>query len=64
MQQSIARFEFKCTDAPRTTRAMHVVIDDLGLRHLWVVYPGNVSYPLTERITALTLADVSPTSGR
>ena len=51
-------FEFKCTDAPGTTRAMHIVIDDLGLRHLWVVYPGNVSYPLTERITALPLADV------
>ena len=51
-------FEFKCTDAPRATRAMHVVIDDLGLRHLWVVYPGSESYPLTERITALPLAQV------
>ena len=37
---------------------MHVVIDDLGLRHLWVVYPGSESYPLTERITALPLAQV------
>ena len=51
-------FEFKCSDAPRTTRAMHIVIDDLGLRHLWVVYPGNVSYPLADRITALPLADI------
>ncbi len=51
-------FEFKCSDAPRTTRAMHIAIDDLGLEHLWVVYPGNLRYPLTHRITALPLAEV------
>lgn len=49
-------FEFKCTDAPRTTRSMHVVADDLGLDHLWVVYPGELEYPMTDRITALPLA--------
>ena len=49
-------FEFKCTDAPRTTRSMHVVADDLGLAHLWVIYPGDLEYPLTDRITALPLA--------
>ena len=52
-------FEFKCTDAPRTTKAMHIAIDDLGLEHLWVVYPGRLRYPLTESITALPLADVT-----
>ena len=51
-------FEFKCTDAPRTTKAMHVVIDDLGLSHLWVVYPGSLRYSLTDRITALPLVEV------
>ena len=51
-------FEFKCTDAPRTTRAMHITIADLGLDHLWVVYPGSVRYSLTDRITALPLAEV------
>lgn len=51
-------FEFKCTDAPRTTRSMHVVAHDLGLEHLWVVYPGDREFPLTERITALPLARV------
>ncbi len=60
-------FEFKCADAPRTTRAMHVVIDDLGLEHLWVVYPGDREYPLTGRITALPLTricdiELQPTS--
>ena len=48
-------FEFKCTDAPRTTRSMHVVADDLGLSHLWVVYPGELEYPLADSITALPL---------
>ena len=51
-------FEFKCADAPRTTRSMHIVMDDLGLEHLWILYPGDRQYPLTDRITALPLKDV------
>lgn len=51
-------FEFKCTDAPRTTKSMHVVIEDLGLEHLWVVYPGDREYPLTDTITALPLKKI------
>ncbi|MDE0109191.1 MAG: ATP-binding protein [Bryobacterales bacterium] len=51
-------FEFKCTDAPRTTKSMHIAIADLGLEHLWVVYPGSLEYPLGERITALPLGSV------
>ena len=51
-------FEFKCTDAPRTTKSMHIVIDDLGLEHLWVVYPGDREYPLTDAITALPLKKI------
>ena len=51
-------FEFKCSEAPKTTKSMHVVADDLGLEHLWVIYPGDLEYPLTERITALPLSAV------
>ena len=51
-------FEFKCTDAPRTTKSMHVVMKDLGLEHLWVLYPGDRAYPLTDGITALPLKNV------
>ena len=51
-------FEFKCTDAPRTTKSMHVVMEDLGLEHLWVLYPGDRVYPLTEAITAMPLKSV------
>ena len=51
-------FEFKCTDAPRTTKSMHIVIDDLGLERLWVVYPGDLEYPLTEKIAAVPLRKI------
>ena len=51
-------FEFKCTDAPRTTKSMHIVIEDLGLERLWVVYPGDREYPLTDTITALPLKNI------
>ena len=51
-------FEFKCTDAPRVTKSMRVVGDDLGLEHLWVVYPGDREYPLAAAVTALPLKKI------
>ncbi|MSU49635.1 MAG: ATP-binding protein [Opitutus sp.] len=51
-------FEFKCTDAPKTTKSMHVALDDLKLEHLWVVYPGTLRFPMTEKITALPLREI------
>jgi predicted AAA+ superfamily ATPase len=51
-------FEFKCTDAPKTTKSMHIALTDLQLEHLWVVYPGTLRYALTDRITALPLHDL------
>ncbi len=50
--------EFKCTDAPKTTKSMHIAIKDLNLEHLWVLYPGTVAYSLTDRITALPLREI------
>jgi hypothetical protein len=37
---------------------MHAAIEALGLEHLWVVYPGTRVAPLTEKISALPLAQV------
>jgi len=48
-------FEFKCADAPGSTKAMHIALADLGLEHLYVVYPGSERFPLGDRITALSL---------
>jgi len=49
--------EFKYTDAPRLTQSMKTVQEDLELSHLWVVYPGKMTYRITETITALSLMD-------
>lgn len=51
-------FEFKYTDAPGRTRSMHVAIEDLGLEHLWVVYPGDETYSLDRKITVIPLEEI------
>lgn len=51
-------FEFKCADAPTTTKSMHIALEDLKLEHLWVVYPGPLRYPLSKKITALPLCEM------
>lgn len=51
-------FECKLGDAPGTTRSMRVALDDLGLEHLWIVYPGHEAYSLDERISVLPVAGV------
>lgn len=52
-------FEFKVSDAPGATRSMRVALADLGLTHLWIVYPGNVAYELDERLSVLPLRGIS-----
>ncbi len=54
--------EFKCTDAPKTSKSMRVALADLQLAHLWVVYPGQLRYRLADNITALPLAEVNELS--
>lgn len=50
-------FEFKSGDAPTASKSMHIALEDLGLEHLYVVYPGEQAYSLDEKITCLGLAD-------
>ena len=52
-------FEFKCTEAPTTTKSMHIALEDLKLEHLWVVYPGILRYSMTEQITAMPLREIN-----
>ena len=52
-------FEFKCSDAPRSSRSMHIACEDLQLEHLWVVYPGGQRYALAPRMTALPLSQLA-----
>lgn len=51
-------FEMKFSEAPKSTRSMHVAIEDLELKHLWVVHPGQKTYPMHENITALSISDI------
>ncbi|ABU58557.1 ATP-binding protein [Roseiflexus castenholzii] len=48
-------FEIKYADAPGVTRSMRIALSDLGLEHLWVIYPGRQEYALTTQITVLPL---------
>ncbi|MEI8300448.1 MAG: ATP-binding protein [Chlamydiota bacterium] len=45
-------FEFKYTDRPKITTSMQIAIQDLGLDHLYLIFPGKVSFSLSEKITA------------
>jgi hypothetical protein len=50
--------EFKYADAPRLTRSMQVARADLGLAHLWVVYPGDTVIRLERDATAVPLVQL------
>ena len=47
--------EFKFNEAPKVTKSMHITIQDLSLDYLWVVYPGENEYPVTDKITVRPL---------
>ncbi len=48
--------EFKYADAPRTTKSIHLVVQDLDLTSLWIVYPGDQEYALSEKVTVTPLS--------
>ena len=52
-------FEFKYASAPRPTRSMHVALEDLGLDGITIVYPGDETYALTERIRVVSLGHLA-----
>jgi predicted AAA+ superfamily ATPase len=47
--------EFKYTDVPRITQSMHQALKDLNLEKLYVIYPGNRSFILANKIQAIGL---------
>lgn len=49
-----AGIEIKRTSAPKVTRSMRIAIDDLGLDEAVVVHAGRESYPLGERVRAVS----------
>lgn len=52
--------EFKYADAPKKSKSMQEAIQDLELSNLWIVYPGNIDYRLSDQITVLALKNLPP----
>lgn len=48
-------YEIKHASAPKLTKSMRVAMQDLKLHHLFVVYTGDIDYPLAENITVVSL---------
>lgn len=43
--------ECKFSEAPKITKSMIQAVESLNLSHLWVVYPGEHFYPLSNKIS-------------
>ena len=50
-KSGLTGFEFKYSDAPSLTKSMKISLEDLKLDHLYVIYPGEVDYPLSDQIS-------------
>ncbi|MDR3550496.1 MAG: ATP-binding protein [Candidatus Babeliales bacterium] len=48
-------FEFKYSDSPKITKSMNIAIEDLKLDHLYIIFPGTMSFAMNEKITACGL---------
>lgn len=51
-------FEFKYSSAPKITRSMHSVFEDLGVERITVVTPGTQSYRLSEKVWVTNLTEM------
>jgi len=51
--------EFKYLDAPKMTKSMHQSIEDLKLEKLWVIYPGDKLYQLSEKTIVIPVTNLN-----
>ncbi|MCD4701816.1 MAG: ATP-binding protein [Candidatus Aegiribacteria sp.] len=51
-------FEFKFTDNVHTTKSMRIAIEDLELKHLYIIHPGVRSYQIDANISALSISNL------
>lgn len=47
--------EFKYMDAPKLTKSMQIALEDLSLSHLYIIYPGNDLYQISEKISVVSI---------
>lgn len=50
--------DIKYSSAPKLTPSMKSALDDLSLDHLWVLYPGESTYRISEKITVLPVMSI------
>ena len=55
-------FEFKRTLAPDKTRSMQTSLEDLKLSHLYIINPGQETFPLTSHITVIGIEQIESTT--
>ncbi len=51
-------FEVKRTSSPRVTPSMRSALTDLKLKRLYVVHPGNETFPLSEDVSAVGISRI------
>jgi len=53
--------ECKRVDGPRLTPSMRTALEDLELDRIFVIYPGNLTFPITDQVTALPISELGKT---
>lgn len=48
-------YEFKYSDAPTLTKSMQIAMQDLSLKDLFIIYPGNKDYSLAKNVHVIGL---------
>jgi predicted AAA+ superfamily ATPase len=56
---SLFGVECKRADAPRITPSIRIALDDLGLRRVAVIYPGDKRFRLSGQVEAVPLAELA-----
>jgi predicted AAA+ superfamily ATPase len=51
-------FEFKVTEKPSVTHSMTIAKEDLELEKVYLVYPGDLSFPLRDGMETLGYAKI------
>jgi hypothetical protein len=50
--------ECKRVDGPRLTPSMRSALEDLELDRIFVIYPGDLSFPLADQVTVLPISEL------
>jgi len=50
--------ECKFSEAPKITKSMNQALESLNLTRLWVIYPGEDSYPLSKQISVWPMKEI------